>query len=341
MKTILFGLMIFLLISCNENLEGEFSLGGKTVVVNDGTVIYLENALTWNIIDSTKVENNHFYFETKLPQAPLHTVLRTGSYSNDRIRHIWLENNPMTFDATKTDFRNAPVTGSASENLNQKLNKQIDTLFTFEEMEHARTEFINKHPNSLVSSHILSTYSKVWGKEKTKQLFNLLSVENKTSEYGRRINKYIDINKDPKVGQQFADFEMTDTNGTVIKLSDIKGKIILLEFWASWCRPCRQENPNLVKAYEKYKSKGFEIFAVSLDSNKDNWLKAINKDNLNWIHVSDLKNQENEAALIYGVNAIPNNFLIDKNGLLIGRKLRGAQLNEKLREIMPVANEGS
>ncbi|WP_430909699.1 redoxin domain-containing protein [Maribacter sp. 2-571] len=339
MKTLFFGLITLFLTSCNENLEKEFTLSGKTVVIDDGTVIYLENPLSGNIIDSTKVENNHFYFKTKLPETPFQVVLRTSYRSHSTVRRLWLENKPMTFDATKTDFRNALVRGSESENLSQGLFKQIDTLFTFEETENARIEFIKNYTSSPVSSDILSIYSKHWGKEKTERLFNILSEENRTSEYGKRIKRFINLNKNTKIGEQFTDFEMANTDGKLKKLSDLKGKTILLEFWASWCLPCRQENPNLTKAYKKYKDNGLEILAVSLDSNKDAWLKAIQKDSLDWIHVSDLKGQENEAALIYGVHSIPDNFLIDKNGILIGRKLRGKKLNEKLKEIMPVVND--
>lgn len=338
MKILLFGLIALFLTSCNENSEKKFTLSGETVSVNEGTVLYLMNRMNGDIIDSTKIENNHFYFQTKLPKAPLHALLRTSYQSNSTVKQLWLENNAMTFDATKTDFRNALVTGSESENLSQELSKRMDTLFTFEEMENAQTEFVNNYPSSPVSSYILSMYSKDWGKEKTQKLFNKLSPENKTSEYGRRIGRYIKINMDLKIGEQFEDFEMTDTNGNIKKLSDLKGKIIILEFWASWCKPCRQENPNLIKVYEKYKSKGLEIFAVSLDTNKDNWLNAIKKDSINWIHVSDLKETENKAAVIYGVNSIPDNFLIDENGVLIGRRLQGDKLNEMLVKVMPVAN---
>ncbi len=342
MKGLLLGLMAIFLISCNESLETKFTLSGETINLNDGTFLYMINSITGQKIDSIQVEDNHFFFNTELPQAPIRVVLRT-SYRSNNNRRLWLENNPMTFDATKTGFRNALVTGSESENLSQGLYRQIDTLFTFEEMENARTEFIKSYPNSPVSSDILSIYSKHLGRDKTKRLFNLLSKENKTSEYGRRIRKYINLNKDTKIGEQFADFEMTDTNGKLKKLSDLKGKTILLEFWASWCGPCRQENPNLIKAYKKYKNNGFEIFAVSLDSNKDSWLNAIKKDSLDWIHVSDLKEQENEAALIYGIHSIPNNFLIDQNGIIIGRNLRGEELNKKLSETLdkPVANKTS
>jgi peroxiredoxin len=127
---------------------------------------------------------------------------------------------------------------------------------------------------------------------------------------------------------------MEDTNGEVRKLSDFKDKLVLLEFWASNCLPCRQENPNLIKTYEKFKPKGFEIFAVSQDTKKESWLKAIEKDKLPWLQVSDLKGADNSASLIYGVHGIPDNFLIDQNGIIVGRNLRGKKLNEKLNELL-------
>jgi thiol-disulfide isomerase/thioredoxin len=127
---------------------------------------------------------------------------------------------------------------------------------------------------------------------------------------------------------------MAAQNGDSLKLSEIKGKTILLEFWSSWCSPCRKENPNLVKTYKKFKPKGFEIFAVSLDEDKNSWLKAIEKDRLNWKHVSDLKGDGNEASLIYGINGIPDNFLIAENGEIIGRDLRGEELDKKLTEVL-------
>ena len=141
------------------------------------------------------------------------------------------------------------------------------------------------------------------------------------------------MNKNPKTGEQFVDFEMNDTNGGAQKLSSIKGKAVLLEFWASSCGPCRQENPNLVKTYEEYHPKGFEIFAISLDESEESWKKAIEKDGLSWTHVSDLKGSDNKAGLIYGVNGIPDNFLIDQNGKIVARNLRGEKLDEKLAEL--------
>jgi peroxiredoxin len=248
-----------------------------------------------------------------------------------------VENKPMILNGTKADFKNAIVTGSESENLSQTLSKQVGTLHGSERQK-LEMEFVKNNPSSIVSIQILSVYSTRWGKGKTAELFDKLSQENKNSAYGKKIANYIRLNKEPKIGEQFADFEMSDPNGKSKKLSDLKGKTILLEFWASWCGPCRQENPNLVKTYQKFKPKGFEVFAVSLDQEKESWLQAIEKDSLNWENVSDLKGDDNEASLIYGINGTPDNFLIDHNGEIIGRNLRGDELNEKLAEIMPATN---
>ncbi|HTH31423.1 MAG TPA: TlpA disulfide reductase family protein, partial [Lacibacter sp.] len=128
-------------------------------------------------------------------------------------------------------------------------------------------------------------------------------------------------------------FAITDTSGNVLKLSSLKGKYVLVDFWASWCVPCRKENPNVVKAYQQYHAKGFEIVGVSLDTKKDMWMKAIAKDGLNWYHVSDLKGWESGIVKELGVKVVPTSFLIDKDGKIIANNLRGELLWEKLAEI--------
>lgn len=319
------------MVSCSEKPKIEFSLIGKTNGIDNGTVLYLGNNSSKELIDSVSVQNNSFIFNTKLRKAPLRVVLRTKDYSH--YRFLWLENKPMTFDQTQTDFRNAVVMGSQPESLSQSLYQKIDTLPRVERLKE-EMEFVKNNPNSIVSADILSVYSTTWGKVKTKELFDQFSTDNKNSDYGKKISKYIELNKEPKIGDQFVDFEMADTIGNSKKLSELKRKAILLEFWASWCGPCRQENPNLLKTYNKFKPKGFEIFAVSLDESKESWLKAIEKDNLIWEHVNDLSGSDNKAGLIYGVKGIPDNFLIDEKGIIVGRNLRGEKLNEKLAELL-------
>ncbi|MFM7234980.1 MAG: peroxiredoxin family protein [Flavobacteriales bacterium] len=139
------------------------------------------------------------------------------------------------------------------------------------------------------------------------------------------------------IGDEAPDIVMAGVDGKTIKLSSLRGKIVLIDFWASWCGPCRRENPNVVDAYEKYKkakwknAKGFDIFSVSLDQNVDAWKAAIEKDGLVWKnHVSDLKGWQNGAAAVYGVSGIPMSFLIDENGIIVAKNLRGLELHKQL-----------
>ena len=137
-----------------------------------------------------------------------------------------------------------------------------------------------------------------------------------------------------KVGQVAPDFTLPDPSGKMISLSSFRGKYLLVDFWASWCGPCRQENPNVVKAYQQYKGKNFTILGVSLDKTKDQWQKAIQADGLAWNHVSDLKFWDSAVVPLYGINAIPTNFLLDPQGKVIATNLRGPALEAKLQEVL-------
>ena len=135
------------------------------------------------------------------------------------------------------------------------------------------------------------------------------------------------------VGQVAPDFELPDPNGKMVKLSDLRGKYVLIDFWAAWCKPCRQENPNVVRLYNQYTDQGFEVFGVSLDRTKEDWVKAIADDQLTWTHVSDLKYFNSAAAELYKIEAIPATYMIDPDGKIIARDLRGPSLENKLAEL--------
>lgn len=164
--------------------------------------------------------------------------------------------------------------------------------------------------------------------------YQLLDESVKKGFFGKIVKEQIASTKIGSIGSDAVEFTQTDIDGKAIALSSFRGKYVLVDFWASWCRPCREENPNVVTAFNKYKDRNFTILGVSLDNNKAPWLKAIKSDNLVWTQVSDLKGWSNEVAGKYNVQSIPQNFLIDPSGKIVAKNLRGEELHAKLDELL-------
>ena len=197
-------------------------------------------------------------------------------------------------------------------------------------------QFIKNNPQSYISLIAMSALKLSQDDPtETEQIFNSLSAEVRNTDNGKATQKVIDGMKALSIGALAPDFTQTDTAGKAVTLSSFRGKYVLIDFWASWCGPCRAENPNVVKAYARFKNKYFAIFGVSLDKStgRDAWLTAIRNDGLTWTQVSDLRYWANEAALLYKVNSIPQNFLLDPSGKIIAKGLRGDDLETKLAQI--------
>ena len=276
---------------------------------------------------------------------------------------FWMENSDIHITIRKGDFESAKITGSRTQANLDKLDSDLleiadkkedllkllktksrerdryDISFHIKEAEKNElavvSTFIKSHRNTIIGAEILSTYAPSFDRKTLLDLYHVLSNDVKNSMFGKEIQNNFVLNSNKvKIGDRYIDFEQPDTNGDMIKLSRVDGDLILLEFWGSGCGACRIENPELVKIYNQYKSKGFEILGVSLDRKRENWIRAIEKDGLSWKHVSDLEAPRNEAVIKYGVVAIPFNFLINKEGVVVARDLRGPELRKKLEGLI-------
>lgn len=200
------------------------------------------------------------------------------------------------------------------------------------------TNWIKQHPNSLINSYVLVNYgtgtsisSPHIQENSLRKIYNAMPAKTKQNSWGKELAYLVN---DLIVGSAAPDFEEPDLRGKPVRLSDFKGKYVLLDFWASWCTACRLETPFLIPAYKKYKDHKFTIISVSLDNNKSYWAQAIKKDGMSWIQVSELKHRKDHVVVQYNVNAIPMNYLIDPHGIIIAKDLHGKQLEETLQRLI-------
>lgn len=326
-------IIFYCLATLNAVAQGKFEIKGTVDGYPDGTMIFLSYKGNdgVEVLDSVSLINDTFNFTGELSTSPAYTLIRTKDYKD--YMFMWMEPTSMTFKARKGKFKQAAITGSETQQIYSNLQIEVQNAKR-KDSEKVYQNFISVNPNSLISIYLLEGYKTTWGKAIVKMLYDDLSEDVKNSADGTAVREFLTLNKSVEIGDRYIDFSQEDKEGNLVSLSDFDGKVVLLEFWGSWCAPCRKTNPELVKIYDEYKDKGFEIVGVAADNNKQAWLRAIEVDKLTWTNVSDLQGDNNEVSLIYGISYYPTNFLIDRNGVIVAKDVKGQELEKLIEDLL-------
>jgi thiol-disulfide isomerase/thioredoxin len=365
MKKLLFllGTIIFMSQSSIAQ-DSSFVINGKLEKIKNGIIylnIYQEGK---TIQDSAMIKNGNFKF-TGYVSSPYFATLTLPERKND-FYTFYIE--PTTFSISgradslkllstkrssvndddkilKLRLQAVSLWEKANSNLyeqaykdkNKKVMDSLDEV-DFEILAAKRrivADFVKAYPASMRAAMAITENFSYYAEDSdVEPLYNALDEGIKNSPKGKEIKKMVDVYSAVAIGKKAPDIMQFTADSRQLSLSSLKGKYVLIDFWASWCGPCRRENPNIVKAYNQFKDKGFTIFGVSYDTKKDRWLKAIADDHLDWYQVSTLEGWGNPTSEMYGIKAIPSNVLIDKEGVIIAKNIFGEKLVKKLSEIM-------
>lgn len=355
--------VLFSVMSCNTKKTEGYTIDGTITGADNGWVLLKKREEGKMITaDSVQVKEGKFAFSGKVDMPEVY-YLKLANV--DGAFPFFIENGALTMKIYADSLDKSTVTGSVSQDeliAYQKdeavYNYKKDALYgdymkakeahdsvaakivesAYDSIQNAQSrftkEYILKNGKSVVSAYLAISNAYEYTLEDLKSINKAMDPSIANSPYVKNLAERETILAKVEPGQPAPEFTMNDTTGKPISLSSFKGKVVLVDFWASWCGPCRAENPNVVAAYKRFNSKGFTVFGVSLDTDKGKWQNAIAKDGLTWTHVSDLIGWDNAAAKQYGVMSIPANFLVDKEGKIIGSSLRGDDLVKKLEEVL-------
>jgi len=340
--------------------EGNYSIKGILKGMPDKTELVLKNEeVSPEPLATFVSKGDQFQVAGKLKEPGLYHL---SSKNGQQKMFIFLDASAIAVDGDFAVIQNVKVTGSKTHDdfvvFNNTFNPLFAKLSSYAQQlnQNPNTEnaplkknyadvvaevikqthkFIGDHPASPVSPFVLLVMMQLNDDPNVLDArLSKIAVAAKENYFGRTAIKVVADARFGSIGSPAPDFTQQDVDGKDVKLSSFKGKYVLIDFWASWCGPCRQENPNVVNAFNKFKSKNFTVLGVSLDRAKDKWIEAIKADNLAWTQVSDLKFWSNAVAVQYKVQSIPQNYLVDPNGLIIAKNLRGEELQSRLAALL-------
>lgn len=330
-----------------------YTVKGKIGHFNEPTKVYLTyGPFTAAKRDSAVLKDGHFTFTGSITDPVKATLLLRhqpaipGVRTKQDMLVLYLQKGTISL-ASNDSLSKADIKGSSwneeyrsyqkgLEEIARKHTKGTEYTGIGKENDDFISGFIKSHPGSPVSLDAIESYLSPIARDAgfVEPLFNALSPNLRQSAKGTEMAAIITKLKKIAFGEKAPDFVQNDTTDATVTLADFRGKYVLVDFWASWCHPCRDENPVLLKAYNTYKVKNFTIVGVSIDRNKQAWIKAIREDQLTWTQVAGIKEKTNSAAESYSISAIPQNFLIDPTGKIIAKNMRGEELVRKLAEVL-------